>query len=221
MAGNSKIKSDIKLNQFCLDILKDYLDDDCVFIPDINSSKEKSYHLGSKSGYWETRINAHGKDTPVVKLCNGFYLSFTIEYKPDGRKLDFKAVSLQFYDKEALIFRAEWDNWEIKKAESNKVEDIMPHPQPHWHLAEIKEKKAETKMANTFEEHVNQDSFVSFEQADETKPNKLDYSRLHFFMKMDEDSSPYYFDLTYEENFKYWLSETMKHVEMELSYLIQ
>ena len=218
MANNSKIKSDAKLNQFCLEIVKDYLGEDVKFEADINSSTEKNYHLSPASGNWETRSNAHGKEEPVVRLSCGFYMAFSIGYKPTGKRTVFKTISLQFFDEEKLLFRAEWDNWEIKQDESSDDEDIKQHPQPHWHLADNKPSKSEPKAVNSFTEHVQQSSFSAFNKTEEKKTG-YDYSRLHFFMRMDGSYSPYYYDLTNEADFKLWLRETMKYVDQEFRYL--
>jgi len=218
MASKSSIKSDTKLNQFCLDIVKDYLDEDAKFEADINSSKEKSYHLSPASGNWATRMNAHGKREPVVRLNNGFYMSFSIGYKPQGNKIEFKNISLQFFDVDSLLFRAEWDNWNIKREESPEQEDIKKHPQPHWHLADNKKGRTDLNPVNSFTELVEQGSFNSFARTEE-KPQEYDYSRLHFFMRMDGSNFPYYFDLTKEADFKLWLRETMKYVDHEFNCL--
>ncbi len=218
MASKGSIKSDTKLNQFCLDIVKDYLGEDVKFVADIISSKEKSYHLSPTSGNWATRTNAHGKDEPVVRLNSGFYMSFSIGYKPNGNKIEFKNISLQFFDIDSLLFRAEWDNWNIKQEDSAEHEDVKQHPQPHWHLADNKKGRTETKQVNSFSELVEQSSFSSFSRTEETS-QEYDYSRLHFFMRMDGSNFPYYYDLTREADFKLWLLETMKYVDHEFKSL--
>lgn len=219
MANNARIKSDTKLMQFCTDILDEYLSESSKFVKDINSSTERSYQLSPASGNWYLRQNAHGKAVPVVLLRNEFFMSCSISFKPNGQRMDFKSISLQFYDVKKLLFRAEWDNWEIKKEESSEDEDIKQHPQPHWHLGESNEIGVTEKVAATFQEHIHQFSYPQFEQKMRER-EKRDLSRLHFFMGMEKDTpQPVYFDLTYEEYFKEWLRETMRSVDQELSYL--
>ncbi len=219
MASKSKIKSDTKLIRFCEEILGDYLDEESKFVADINSSSDKSYRLYPISGNWKLRSGAHGQTVPVVKLCNDFFLSCSISFKPYGQKMEFKSISLQFFDIWKLLFRAEWDNWEIKKEDSMADEDIKRHPQPHWHLGDSQEVGVTENVADSFDAYVHQSSYKRFEEKLRER-NKRDLNRLHFFMKMDEDNlQPTYYDLTYEIDFKLWLRETMRSVDQELSYL--
>lgn len=219
MANDTKIKSDSKLIQFCKEILNDYIAEDAKFVLDDNSNAEKSYHLNPASGNWNIRQNAHGASVPVVMLRNDFFLYCSVSFKPEGLKMVFKSISLQFYDVKKLLFRAEWDNWEIKKKESRKDEDVKQHPQPHWHLGDSREVGVTENVADSFQTYIQNSSFKQFEAIIRER-EKRDLNKLHFFMKMEEGKTqPEYFDLTYEANFKEWLRETMKSVDLELSYL--
>lgn len=219
MANKTKIKSDIKLIQFCNEIMGDYLDENTKFVQDVNSSAEKSYHLSPASGNWNVRQNAHGVSLPVVKLQNEFYLSCSVSFKPDGQKMNFKSISLQFFDVKKLLFRAEWDNWEIKKEESDEDEDIKQHPQPHWHLGDSSEVGITENVASTFQTYIQNSNYKKFEERNRER-EKRDLNRLHFFMKMEEGKpQPVCFDLTFESDFKEWLRETMRSVNQELEYL--
>lgn len=219
MANDTKIKSDSKLIQFCADILNDYIAEDTKFVPDVNSNAEKSYHLSPASGNWNIRQNAHGVSVPVVIMQNEFFLSCSVSFKPKGLKMIFKSISLQFFDVEKLLFRAEWDNWEIKKEESCKGEDVKQHPQPHWHLGDSRTVGITENVADTFQTYIRNSSYKQFEAICRER-EKRDLNKLHFFMKMEEGKTqPEYFDLTYEANFKEWLRETIRSVDTELSYL--
>ena len=219
MANNTKIKSDTKLIQCCDEILGDYFAERWKFVEDINSNAEKSYHVESASGNWNVRQNAHGQSVPVVLLHNEFFMSLSFSFKPNGQKMDFKGISLQFYDVRKLLFRAEWDNWEIKKEESNEDEDIKQHPQPHWHLGDSKDLGVTEKVAASFQAYIQNSSYKQFEEQIKER-EKRDLSRLHFFMRMGEDKAqPICYDLTNEKDFKQWLKETMRSVNQELSYL--
>lgn len=219
MANDTKIRSDSKLIQFCTEILNDYIAENTKFVPDVNSNAEKSYHLSPASGNWNIRQNAHGVSVPVVMLQNEFFLSCSVSFKPKGSKMVFKSISLQFFDVEKLLFRAEWDNWEIKKEESCKGEDVKQHPQPHWHLGDSKEVGITENVAGSFQTYIRNSSYKQFE-ASIREREKRDLNKLHFFMKMEEGKAqPEYFDLTEEANFKEWLRETMRSVDLELSYL--
>lgn len=221
MANKSTIKSDTKLLQFCKEILDEFLDEDYKFEADINSSNEKSYSIRPISGNWTQLSGAHGQSVQVVKLKSEFFLSCSICFKPVGLKLVFKSISLQFFDVRKLLFRAEWDNWEIKKDESSEDEDIKQHPQPHWHLGNSQEFGVTETVNDSFAEYIQNSSFKKFEEIQRER-NKRDLNRLHFFMKWDENfPQPYYYDLTIESDFKIWLSETMRSAEQELSYLSQ
>lgn len=219
MANKAIIKSDQKLIQFCNEILCDYLDEDGKFVQDTNSNAEKSYHLGPVGGNWNLRLNAHGLQVPVVRLHSKFFMSCSISFKPDRQKMKFKSISLQFFDIRKLLFRAEWDNWEIKKEESNEDEDINQHPQPHWHLGNSSEVGVTENVASTFQAHVQQSSYKKFEEK-LREHEKRDLNKLHFFMWMESGTNqPIYHDLTFEADFKEWLRETMRSVDKELSYL--
>lgn len=220
MANKVKIKNDLKLLHFSEDILNEYLDSEGKFIPNIGPSGERCYTLISKSDSWETRKNAHGKDVIVVRLMNGFFMHCSMGFKVrKGNAVDLKSVSLQFYD-DGLLFRAEWDNWVIKMEESNPDEDIKPHSQPHWHLGDLVHSESwNDKRADSFVELVGRFGFQEFENNERVKQDKS-FSDLHFSMRMEEGATyPFIFDLTYEDVFKSWLWETMKHVDKELSYL--
>ena len=219
MANNTRIKSDTKLIRFCNEILNDYLGEEAKFVSDINSSVEKSYHLSPTSGNWNIRQNAHGVSVPVVKLLNDFFLSCSVSFKHQEGSVIFKSISLQFFDINKLLFRAEWDNWEIKKEEKSDEEDIKQHPQPHWHLGESGEVGITEEVADTFQDYIHNSNYRQFE-AKIREREKRDLNKLHFFMKMEEGKTqPEYFDLTYEANFKEWLRETIRSVDTELSYL--
>ena len=110
--------------------------------------------------------------------------------------MEFKSISLQFFDVEKLLFRAEWDNWEIKKEESCKGEDIKQHPQPHWHLGDSKEVGITENVAGSFQTYIRESSYKQFEEIIRER-KKRDLNKLHFFMKMEEGKAqPEYFDLT-------------------------
>lgn len=220
-ANKAKIKNDIKMLHFSEDILNDYLDSEGKFIPSAGPSGEKNYFLISKDDNWETRKSAHGKEVNVVRLMNGFFMYCSIGFKVrKANTVDFKSISLQFYD-ESLLFRAEWVNWDIEKEESNLEEDIKPHPQPHWHLGDMVHKSVSVeRKADGFIELVEQSGFQEFETKKIVKQDKH-YSDLHFSMRMEEgETFPFIYDLTFEEDYKFWLRETMKHVDKELSYLV-
>lgn len=220
MANKAKIKNDLKLTHFSEDILNDYLDSEGKFIPDAGPSGERRYALISKGDIWETRKNAHGKDVPVVRLMNGFFMHCSMGFKVrKSNVVDLKSVSLQFYE-DNLLFRAEWDNWDIKMEESNPDEDIKPHPQPHWHLGDLAHNEFwNEKRADSFMDLVEQSSFKEFETQGQDKQDKS-FSDLHFSMRMEEGATyPFNYDLTYEDDFKSWLRDTMMHVDKELFYL--
>lgn len=219
MANETIIKSDVKLIQFCNDILSDYLDESARFVDNSNPTSERRYYLGPSDGNWNLRSNAHGLTVPVVRLQNDFFMSCSICFKPNGQKMDFKSISLQFYDINKLLFRAEWDNWEIKKAESTEDEDIKQHPQPHWHLGDSSGIGVTEDVAQTFQVHIRQSSFKQFVEKSRER-EKRDLNKLHFFMNIDNSViQPSYCDLTKEKEFKHWLRETMRSVVQELSYL--
>lgn len=220
MANKAKIKNDKKLLCFSEDILNDYLESEGKFIPCDGPTGERRYFLISKDGSWITRKNAHGKEVTVVRLMNSFFIHCSMGFKVrSSNTVDFKSISLQFYD-DALLFRAEWDNWEIKQEESNTDEDIKPHPQPHWHLGDLVSKENnEEETHSSFVDLVNQTNFLNFDNNQSVKTDK-GYSDLHFSMRMENgETFPFIFDLSYEDDYKTWLRETMNHVDKELLYL--
>lgn len=219
MAKDSKIRSDAKLLTFCLDTLKDYLSAECAFKENEYSAKEKSYYLGTAKGRELTMMNAHSLSVPVVQMKNEFLMACSLTFKKNNRTLDFKGISMQFFDYQKLLFRAEWDNWELKQEEKATGEDLKLHPQPHWHLADAEGIGITERVSGTFMEHISNFSFKQFEEKMRER-TKRDLGRLHFFMQMDSTGgNELYLDLTSENTFKRWFSITIKSVNEELNLL--
>lgn len=211
MGNKVKAVHNPKIVQLCLDIFRHYLQNDGVFNKD--ESSEEKYTLCDKSGNYESRKNSHGLSVPVVKMKNGFFVYCSIGFKNNNKQRVLQSISIQFYDQERILFRAEWDNKAFLR------EDQKPHPQPHWHLEGMGETQKQTEQSS-FADYLKQENFSS--SSVPTKKNvQLNLSRLHFFMELTDNmqENPCYADLTNEKILKRWLSHCLESINDELIFV--
>ena len=201
-----------KFVQFCWDIIRPYLKYEGKFKK--NETLEIAYSLTNTTGNWSTRIGSHGQSVPIVVLNNGFYLHCSISFKEVKREKILKGISLQFFDEQRLLFRAEWDNRDFLEGKDK------PHSQPHWHFdAKGEIKKVQT--TKTFTDFQNVSQFDGSLPLDQDEFRQIKLERLHLFMTLEDgqkcDTS--YKDLTNIIELKQWLSQCMKQVDYELKFI--
>ena len=174
---------------------------------EIMEQKSTIYYLHDGSG--RKRTGAHGGEVPVFDLNNGFSMYASVSYKHGRVKNTFDGVSLQFFYKMLLLFRAELSH-------PNK-EETVDHPQPHWHFHVLLDRPYQKeKVQSNFNVFVKQQKQFEISL---TKEQSL--SDMHFLMNYQQ---PYFesteFDKTWDEsNVKAWLKNTSTSILKELEFI--
>lgn len=158
-------------------------------------------------------------DTPSVevKAAHWFrdfwiYLRITLmEDKEKGLK-DVPFISICFFqevDKNLeILFRAEWDNYPLVNGYN--------HPQPHWHISNIK------PTVETLEDLNRENEAGAFESLLHEHVNALaDIYKMHFAMAGDwYKNGEMCTEINSEATIVNWISNLLKHVKKELEYAV-
>lgn len=180
--------------KFCEEIINHHTENKVRF--NSNADSAGSFLLYHEDGPSFMVKSSHGQsEKPAVLLNNHYLFQCDISFHPGKNKNTyiFVGISLQFYDKIGLLFRAEWDN-------GNKT-----HPQPHWHLGN-KHLFQNRELLNTSSGGFMESS-SSF-MPDIEFPTPLDYERLHFAMCMDLVNKKQNVDYS-ESLLKLWLESCL------------
>lgn len=219
--SNIKTVSPEKVLTFCLSIINKYTKDEVEVAfdevaPDIyfiqNKKPQTTFYKQS----------THKRIVPVVYLKNGFLFHWGIAFKKIYSRMPkngyiFKGVSMQFFNDNGLLFRAEWDN---KELEENKLN----HPQPHWHIEPtimFNDKEIDKEVKETFDELSNETDFFHYMNESEKECSKIfNYEKFHFAMsaKWHENTTLCNIPLT-EENLKKWLDKSLEGINEQLDYI--
>lgn len=158
--------------KFCEEIINHHTENKVRF--NSNADSAGSFLLYHEDGPSFMVKSSHGQsEKPAVLLNNHYLFQCDISFHPGKNKNTyiFVGISLQFYDKIGLLFRAEWDN-----------KNDLIHPQPHWHFGSkqlFQEREDEIVSSNGFMESPSPNFMLDYES-----PTPLDYERLHFAMCM-------------------------------------
>lgn len=156
-------------------------------------------------------VGAHGKYVPIVAIREGFNLYASIGYTNMGKKkkLVVSNVSFQVFDRERLLFRAEW-------AEEPKKD--MPHPQPHWHFHPYSQSDTtEEKQPERFEETLQSGFMNTLDE--EEKTDRIDIADMHLAMDYNIASDSY--EKTWDETrVQEWAYKTIDTLFKELDFVI-
>lgn len=169
---NTEERSIPKEAKFCEEIINHHTENKVRFNRSADSAG--SFLLYHEDGPSFMVQSSHGQsEKPAVLLNNHYLFQCDISFNPGKNKKTyiFVGVSLQFYDKKGLLFRAEWDN-----------RKDLTHPQPHWHFGNkqlFQDRGTEITSSNGFMENSSSDFMLEYES-----PIPLDYERLHFAMCM-------------------------------------
>lgn len=212
MGNKAKMDDSPKVVQLCLNIIRHYLQDNCIFTKDENP--EIVYYLmNTASDNYRIGIGSHGQSLPILKMINGFFIYCSMTFKKSKKKMVLKGISLQFFDENKLLFRAEWDNRDFLKIGSDT------HSQPHWHLdAKIEMKKIQ--VPKTFSEYQTLSRFEN-PSSIQNETKNIQMGRMHFFMSLDTNKSEQasYIDLTDDKKLTQWLSQCLNLVDYELRFI--
>ncbi len=152
--------------------------------------------------------SSHGNNEKhAVRLINHYLFQCDISFNPGKSKNTyvFAGISLQFYDKKGLLFRAEWDN-----------KNDLTHPQPHWHFGSkqfFQERGTEIISSSGFMESSSPDFMFDYES-----PTPLDYERLHFAMCMGLANNKVSVEYT-DQFLKSWLNLCMDLFDNQIKAL--
>lgn len=179
-----------------------------------------SYHKGinvfrltSDNGYsvaYDSYGNDDGSEVKVMKWFNDFWLFIEIAFQqPKGI-----IVSLSVFQGEEdnpyknQLFRAEWDDY---------GDDIISHPQPHWHF--INNKYIENTVSSFAE--IIPEARDTFEEVLIEEKNKIiDMSKFHFAMNGSwMDSMSHIHKINNDYDLANWFGGLLAYLKTELKYI--
>lgn len=161
-------------------------------------------------------VNRVDNPPEVVKAAQWFgdfwlYLKITLKEDKEKGLKDIPFVSICFFqdvdNNLEILFRAEWDNYPPVKGYN--------HPQPHWHISNIK------PTVETLEDLNSDDSAGDFASLLHDHVNALtDIYKMHFAMAGDwYTTGDMRSDLETEMQIVTWISNLLRHVKKELEYV--
>ena len=171
------------------------------------------YYIDDGKGHKGNGV--HGHSVPTVSLKNGFFLYAAVSFEHDHNPKDdiFEGITLQFFNENELLFRAELNRLTNKQV----VDNPLPHPQPHWHFnVSLNTKRKETVIQGS--------DFVEFnKQANRFNNNILKQdtlSDMHFTMNYDDAYLKEDFDKVWtKDKITYWIIKTLDTTFRELDFM--
>lgn len=161
-------------------------------------------------------VNRIGNPPEEVKAAHWFgdfwiYLKITLKEDKEKGIKDIPFISICFFqevdDSLDILFRAEWDNYTQIKGYN--------HPQPHWHISNIK------PTVETLEDLCKENEAGVFESLLHDHVNALiAIYKMHFSMAGNWFiNGDMYTALNSEAMIVNWISNLLNHVQKELEYV--
>lgn len=162
-------------------------------------------------------VNRIDNPPEEVKAAHWFgdfwiYLKITLKEDKENGIKDIPFITICFFQEVDnsldIMFRAEWDNYPI-------VKDYN-HPQPHWHISNIK------PTVETLEDLNKENKAGAFESLLHEHVNALtDIYKMHFAMAGSwYNNGDMCTAIDSETMIVNWISNLLKHVKKELEYVI-